>query len=217
MLTPRRVISLAVAALALSAPLAHAGSKPKPKPIRVSSIQVIHKTKTLAQPAPLALSDLEAMLSTIAGQQITLSCDQHGKPGIDGQTMSEDADGEVFWSNEPPYVLLPIVHVWADECRDARTVNRHRVPTGDLVSWWMFGSKRADLVSGPPLLIMLHETMHVIAQTDDEGHVECMAVTNAWQLVRQLDLPGWEAQTVLVGMQWRHAQWDPKGAYRSEC
>lgn len=205
------VICIGVGFLAASAPARAASG-----PIRASSMLVVAKKHTIAQPPPLELAAVERDLAAVVGVPVRISCDTVGVPSpLDGHTIEEGNDGQVFY--RPDGSIGDVLHVWAQECVAARQANRRRDPNPP--AYFVYRDRRIDTISAPAFLVLLHEAFHYAYQSIDEGRVECAAVSNAWPLVRTLGLPAWEASMMLAGMQWRHAQFTPEGSpqYRTVC
>lgn len=205
------VICISVGFLAASAPARAASG-----PVRASSMLVVAKKHTIAQPPPLELAAIERDIAAVVGVPVRISCDTVGVPSpLDGRTIEAGNDGQVFY--RPDGSLGDVLHIWAQECSDARHANRHRDPNPP--AYFAFLDRRIDTISAPAFLVLLHEAFHYAYQSSDEGRVECAAVSNAWPLVRTLGLPAWEASMMLYGMQWRHAMFTPEASpqYRTVC
>jgi hypothetical protein len=183
--------------------------------VRAFAVQIVNQTR-VAAPTPLTIDAIAGMLTAVVGVPIQISCDPVGVPSpLDGHTLDPADDGEVFWSTDTRgvAVVVPIIHVSAQTCWDARQANRQRDPNP--LAYFTYQGKRVDNISGAPFQVLLHEAFHIGLQSGDEARVECAAISNAWPLVRQLRLPPFAAQMMLVGMSQRHAQAPP--AYRSDC
>lgn len=209
----RTIVLLSVAVLTLTfCGVKTAGATPPP--VRATKIVVAHRA-TITQPPPLSLATLEGYLAHVVGVPVRISCDTPGVPSpLDGNTLDfATADGQVFYST--PSVIGNVLHVSVLECQQAQSANRHRDRAP--ATWSEFHGRRIDLMSGLPLLILLHEAFHVSENSPDEGRVECDAVSNAWPLVEQFSLPSWEASMMLAGMQARHAAWPLTDPRRAVC
>lgn len=153
----------------------------------------------------ITLATLDQYASQVAGTPVVIECDAPAQmvPGDAGFVL-RGADGSI----------LNIIHISTDECAKAESVDRPRAR--NLPRYFLDDAdQRADLISGPPLEVILHEAMHISLQSLNEGLVECTAFQNSWALVRLFKLPAWVANTVLAGIAWRHEQLT--GIYRTVC
>lgn len=181
----------------------------KVKPIKAASVKSVNAQ---AQPEPLGLNDLEAMIGKVIGRDVLISCDTLGVPSpLDGNTLDPANDGQVFWTADG--TLGKILHVSTATCWAAQTANRHRDPYP--IIYWTWEGHRIDYSSGPAFLILVHEALHTLYNDLDEGGIECLAIKNVWSLIAQLNLPSWEAKLMLDGAKWRHSEFP--SPYRTVC
>lgn len=125
-----------------------------------------------AQARPtIPIQTVATYASKVAGTPVSIVCSRH---------LPKDFEGEVFFDSGKP---IPVIYLRYGLCSYLTHANQP-----DYVD---SGLSRA-------MLTVSHEAEHIALASVDETRVECAAVANRWNFVRQFKLKAWVVQFILT-------------------
>jgi len=152
----------------------------------------------------LVIPALETIASTITGQPTSVICSPVD-PDNDGWTFAYDdengvthVDPVIYLSGERCASLDQLVHY-----REHRRVFRRDARVYDAGAWTRWPDQ-ATYDASVALAALVHESMHVALQSDDEARVECAMLANLWPTLASLRLPAWLARTITLNVRDNH-------------
>lgn len=128
---------------------------------------------------------LLSLVVALTGQHVSVNCD----------TIQAMPKGAAGWAD----IETGTIHVRRDYCVSAAHA---------------FNGK-PDSMSGPSLVVFIHETLHIEHPYWTEGEVECAAIRNVWSLITKLPLTSKQRHSVYNAALHDHNLMPPN--YRSEC